>query len=623
MAETGAPQPNDKVRFVDRFLNFIEKAGNKLPDPALLFVFALVGTWVLSAFLSGTEFEVPTADGSRTESIQNQLTGKSLAHFMSEMVETFTGFHPLGVVLVALLGVGVAEESGYINACIKKMLGFTPKALLTPMLILVAIVSHTAADAGYVLVIPIGGVLFYAAGRHPIAGIAAAFAGVSGGFSANFIPSGIDPLLQGITQAAANVTDPTVQVNPLCNWLFCSISSILIIGVGWFLTDKVIEPRLQKVEIDGDPADMPKMEELTESEGKGLLWGTLALVLCLGTLAAVSLPDNSVMRSPQELKLTLTDKSTVRGVQTRDAASVRDGVVSQALGGDATLPDGAILALETGDGIRLFDLSKQDFKAHASFTAADAQDAVVIKETRRGGDVLMIPARLIDKRETIPPSLTEFSAPIMKMIVPLIFVIFLIPGIVHGYVSGTFKNHRDVIKGMSKSMSTMGYYLVMAFFAALFIKAFGDSKMGAWLAVSGADAIKSAGLPKGVTICGIIILCGAVNLLVGSASAKWALIAPIFVPMLMQLGLSPELTQAAYRVGDSTTNIITPLMPYFPLVVAFCQRYVKNTGIGTLISVMLPYSLSFFVLWTLFLLGYWALGIPLGLQASYGYTVGG
>ena len=215
--------------------------------------------------------------------------------------------------------------------------------------------------------------------------------------------------------------------------------------------------------------------------------------------------------------------------------------------------------------------------------------------------------------------ITAFSAPLMQSIVPLIFLLFLIPGTVYGYVAGTIKSHRDLIKGMSKSMETMGYYLVMIFFCAQFTAAFGRSNLGALLAVKGADFLKFLGLPGGITIVGIILLAAAVNLLVGSASGKWALLAPIFVPVLMQVGLSPELTQAGYRVGDSTTNIVTPLMPYFPLVVAFSQRWVKKTGIGTVTSLMLPYSVSLLALWTVFLLIYWAFGIPLGLQSSYTY----
>ncbi len=499
-----------------KILNWVEVAGNKLPDPAIIFAIAMLLVWVASAILDGHSFSVPAKDGVQTKTVISQLSATSLNEFFADMVKTFTGFHPLGVVLVALLGVGVAEESGFINASLKALLGVTPRALLTPMLILVAIVSHTAADAGYVLVIPLGGVIFYAAGRHPLAGIAAAFAGVSGGFSANFIPSAIDPLLQGLTQEAAGILDPSREVNPLCNWWFTSASSLLIIGLGWFITDKIVEPRLRKTEIDGDPEEMPKMEAMTPEERRGMWAGVASMVIGIGVLWALAWPEDSALRAP--------------------------------------------------DG-----------------------------------------------------SITAFQAPLMQMIVPLIFLIFLVPGVVHGYVSGTFKTHRDVIKGMSKTMSTMGYYMVMAFFASLFIYSFGKSEMGALLAVEGANILKALDLPGSVTLFGIILLCAMVNLLVGSASAKWALLAPIFVPMLMQLGISPELTQAAYRVGDSTTNIITPLMPYFPLVVAFSQRYVTKTGIGTLAAAMLPYSIVFLFAWSLFLVLFWVVGIPLGIQGVFTY----
>jgi aminobenzoyl-glutamate transport protein len=490
-------------------LGAIERLGNKLPDPAVLFIIAMFLTWLVSWWLGGHEFEIPKKGGPETQQIANQLTGAALVQFLMDMVHTFTSFHPLGVVLVALLGVGVAEKSGFIDAVIKALLGITPEVLLTPMLILVGIISHSAADAGYVLVIPLGGVIFYAAGRHPLAGIAAAFAGVSGGFSANFIPSGLDPLLQGITQEGAQILDASREVNPLCNYWFTTASSILIVLVGWYITDRMIEPRLQATEVDGDPDDMPKMEALTAAEKTGMICGGASLFLGLGVLLIFCLPEDSVFRSEGEL--------------------------------------------------------------------------------------------------------TSFSAPLMKVIVPLIFLLFIVPGIVHGYVSGRFKSHRDVIKGMSSTMSTMGYYLVMAFFASLFIYSFKESHLGALLAVKGAGVLKSLNLPVQFTIVGIILLCAFVNLVVGSASAKWALLAPIFVPMLMQLGISPELTQAAYRVGDSSTNIVTPLMPYFPLVVAFSQRYVKKAGVGTIISLMLPYSLAFLVLWTGFLLIYWGAGLPLGI----------
>jgi len=508
----GAPP----ARWTDRVLDGVERAGNRLPDPAVLFVVMLLVVWVLSKVLAPVEFTEVNPRTKEPIRVVDQLTGRSLTAFLAQMVTTFTGFHPLGVVLVALLGVGVAERSGYIHAVLKTLLGVTSPKLLTPVLILVGIVSHTAADAGYVLVIPLGGVIFHTAGRHPLAGIAAAFAGVSGGFGANFILSGIDPLLQGLTQASAQLLDPTRVVNPACNWLFTAVSSVGIILVGWILTDRVVEPRLRGVEVDGDASEMPKMEALTPAERRGLLAATASMLGSVGLLVLACLPANSPFRNA-------------------------------------------------------------------------------------AGEI------------------TRSDAPLMQGIVPLIFLLFLIPGVVHGYASGTFRKTKDVIQGMTQTMSTMGYYLVMAFFAAQFIKAFGDSQLGALLALKGAATLQALGTPATVTIVGIILLTAFVNLFVGSASAKWALLAPIFVPMLMQLGISPELTQAAYRVGDSATNIVTPLMPYFPLVVVFCERYVKGTGIGTVTSLMLPYSITFLVLWTAFLLGYWALGIPLGIQAPYAY----
>lgn len=505
-----------KKGFVNKSLDFIEKKGNKLPDPAILFFCLMIGIWIISALLSNVTFDVIDPRSQAPIEIINLLSGTSLATFLSNMVTTFTGFAPLGIVLVAMFGVGVAEHAGFINAGLKSMLSVTPKVLLTPMLILVAIVSHTATDAGYVLVIPLGGVIFYAAGRHPLSGIAAAFAGVSGGFSANFVPSGIDPLLQGFTQSAAQIINPKIELNPLNNWFFTSASTFLIIAIGWYITDKIVEPRLKSVSVEVKPEEQPTMDNLSSKEKKAFWAACFVMLICLLALFLWASPADSALRS------------------------------------------------ESGD-------------------------------------------------------LAALSAPLMRSIVPLIFIVFLIPGVVYGLMSGTFKKSKDIIDSMTKSMSGMSYYIVMAFFCALFIDAFTKSNLGALLAIKGASGLKALALPPEITIVGIILLTAFVNLFIGSASAKWALLAPIMVPMLMQLGISPDLTQASYRVGDSVSNIVTPLMPYFPLVVVYCQKYVKSTGIGTLVSMMIPYSIAFMVLWTIFLLIYWALGIPLGLQASYEY----
>lgn len=505
------------ARWGGRLLGAIEALGNRLPDPALLFLLLLFAVWGLSALLATVEFAVLHPQTGAPIAVVNLLSGTEMARFLTEMVPTFTAFAPLGIVLVALLGVGVAEHSGLIDSCLRGLLGIAAQRWLTPLVILVAVLSHTAADAGYVVVIPLAAAIFHAAGRHPLAGIAAAFAGVSGGFSANFIPSALDPLLQGITQEAGRVVDPELTVNPLCNWFFMSVSCLLVTGVGWWLTDRVVEPRLLREYPRTTAPATPASAAISVREQRGLRWAAWGLLLALAALAAAALPDGSPLRDPA-----------------------------------------------TGN-------------------------------------------------------LASVGAPLMRAIVPLIFLFFLIPGVLYGVAAGTIRSHRDVIAGMTKSMATMGYYIVMAFFAAQFIAAFSHSNLGILLAASGAGALRTLDLPPQMTMLGMILLSAFINLFIGSASAKWLLVAPVFVPMFMQLGIAPELTQAAYRIGDSSSNIITPLMPYFPLIVAFCRRYQAQAGIGTLAAMMLPYAVTLLIGWSLLLLGYWALGLPLGLQARYSY----
>ena len=516
---TGSPSEQSSG-MIDRFLNLIEVAGNKLPDPAVLFLLLMLSVWFLSWPLSLIQFDAVHPMTKEPIAVSNQVNGDGIASLLTSMVDTFVNFAPLGVVLVSLLGIGVAEHTGLIGVVIKTILGVVPKSLLTPALLLVGIGSHYAVDAGYVLVIPIGGVVFYAAGRHPLAGITAAFAGVSGGFAANFfIPSGLDPLLQGFTLTAAQLYDDNVQVSIVNNNVFTAASTLLIVSVGWFITDRIIEPRVRSMEVDGDPDQMPTFEEVRPEEKRGMY---AAITTVLIGLAAM---------------------------------------VWWASGSDSSL--------------------------------------------------------------RFEGSLLNFRAPLMQAIVPLIFLFAVVPAIVHGYVSGSVKSHKDVIKGMTNSMESMAYYLVLAFFCSLFIWMFSQTNIGLLLAIQGAGLLKALDLPGSFTIFGIVVLVGFVNLLVGSASAKWALISAVFVPMLMDLGISPDLTQAAYRVGDSSTNIITPLMPFFPLVVVFCQRYVTRTGIGTLVSLMIPYSLAFLVLWSALLVVFWTLGLPLGTDSSYVYPAGG
>ena len=513
------PNPTSSTQ-AGGFLGAVERIGNRIPDPAMLFIALLFVVWVLSWLFSYVDFSVIDPRTGAPIVVNNLLTGDAITAFMSSMVTNFSGFGPVGTVLVAMLGIGVAEHSGFINTSLRALLGVTPKMLLTPMVIFVGIISHSAVDAGYVLVIPLGGLIFYVAGRHPLAGIAAAFAGVSGGFSANPAPSSLDPLLQSLTQVGAQILDPSIEVNPLNNYYFTAISSVLIVILGWWLTDRVVEPRLKATEVDGDMSDLPAMDTLQAHERKGMWAAILVMILGLAVVFLTALPADSAWRNDE-------------------------GVI------------------------------------------------------------------------------TNFNSPIMRSIVTLIFLMFLIPGIVYGLVAGTIRNSKDMIQGMTRAMESMAYYLVIMFFIAQFVYAFNISNLGALMALEGAVLLKTLALPWYITIIGIVMLTGFVNIFVGSASGKWGLLAPIFVPMLMTLGISPDLTQAAYRVGDSSTNIITPLMPYFPLVVIYCQRYVKGTGIGTLAAMMLPYSMTFLVAWTAFLLLYTFSGIPLGVLSSYTYPAGG
>ena len=517
-AAAPAPTAGAGPTRLQRVLDGIERIGNKLPDPALLFVALLGLVALLSWLLSGVTWEVVDPRTKAPLVVNNLLDGESIAAFLSAMVNTFVTFPPLGVVLVSMLGLGIAEHTGFINAVLRALMQVTVKSLLTPMVAFVAILSHYAVDAGYVLVTPLAGVIFYAAGRHPLAGIAAAFAAVSGAYSATFIvPTSLDPMLSNITMAAAQILDPAHQVSPVNNLWFTAASSLLVVAMVWLLTDKVIEPRLvRSTPVDGDASQMPAFDALKPEERRALWFGLGSMLLATALFALVALPEGSVWRGT-------------------------------------------------------------------------------------GG------------------SLTATDAALMRSIVPLIFILFLIPGVAYGIAAGTVRSHKDVVAGMSKAMSGMGYYLVLVFFCAQFIWVFSQSNLGVLLAVEGAEFLKSAGLPVGLTLVGITLLTGTVNLLVGSASAKWTLLAPIFVPMLMQLGISPDLTQAAYRIGDSSTNIITPLLPYFPLVVVFCQKYVRNTGIGTVVALMLPFSITFLVTWSLFLFGWTALELPLGPGSSYEY----
>jgi aminobenzoyl-glutamate transport protein len=517
-----------------RFLSLVEWLGNLLPHPVTLFALFAAGVVLLSGLCSllGVSVADPRPEGTAGRAASGQIevyslmSGDGFRWIVETLVTNFTGFVPLGTVLVALLGVGVAERSGLLSAAIRGMVLAAPRQLVTMMIVFAGVVSNTASEMGYVVLIPLAATIFHAMGRHPLAGLAAAFAGVSGGYSANILIGTVDPLLAGITQEAARFLDPEYEVHAAVNWYFMFASTFLVTGLGTWVTSRIVEPRLGKYDPSraekGIEAN-PSMSRLTPIERKGLF------VAGLGAMA-VSL-----------------------------------GIVWIA-GPFPVLLRGTTLAEWTGWG--------------------------VLRNPATGG---LLPS------------------PMLRGVVALIFVFFLVPGFLYGRVTRTMRTDRDVIDAMASTMGTMGLYIVLVFFAAQFVAFFGKSNLGMIVAVWGADAIRAMGLDNPLVFIPFILMCCVVNLMLGSASAQWAVTAPIFVPMLMSIGYSPEVIQAAYRIGDSTTNIITPMMSYFGLILAFAARYDKRLGIGTLMSTMLPYCLVFIVGWiAFFYLWVFLLGWPVG-----------
>lgn len=511
-------QPSAEIHSVGGFLGWIERVGNKIPDITMLFIGAFFITCILSAICSTIHFGYIHPTTGEEIKVTNMLSPQSLVTLMTKMVSNFASFPPLSMVIVATLGIGIAQGSGYISTGLKKLLIITPKFLLTPIVILVGMLSHLAPDSGYMIIIPIAAYLFYASGKHPLAGVAASFAGIAGAFAANYTPSAIDPVIQGFTQMAAQIIDPTYEVNVLCNYFYAFGSTFAVIGSCWWVTEKITEPWCRKAcPIDAD-LDLSEegVGEITPQENKAFYIASAVLVLMLLGLFAALVPADSIFRDP--------------------------------------------------DG-----------------------------------------------------NIASFKAPVMQSIVAIIFLLVGIPGIVYGVISDTFRSSKDFTKSMEDITHTLVQLIVFYFFAAQFMYAFGASNLGALIAIAGAEFLKSLALPPQITIFGIIVFVALLNLLITSASAKWSILAPIFVPMLMSVGIAPELTQAAYRVSDSAVNVCTPMFAFYPLIIIYCQKYYKKTGVGTLSSLMLPYTITLLVVLTVMLYVFWALNIPLGFQADYVY----
>ena len=505
-------KPSTQKSYFNKFLDLVENGGNKLPHPVTLFVVMALVVVIISALAAsaGLEASYERVVNGKAETVTvkaiSLLTVEGIRRIFSEAVKNFTSFAPLGTVLVAMIGVGVAEGTGLIQTALRKLVLSTPKKLITAVVVFAGVMSNIASDAGYVVLVPLGALVFLSFKRHPLAGLAAAFAGVSGGFSANLLVGTLDPLLAGISQQSAQMFQPGYLVNATDNWYFMAVSTFLITLLGTWITERVVEPRLgaYKGEVNEDSA----LTTISKKERKGLLFAVVALAAYSALILLMVAPTNGILRSPE-------------------------------------------------------------------------------------GEILK-------------------NSAFMNGLVPIIAGAFFVPGPAFGIAAGTIRNDKDVANYMGKSMATMGGYIVLVFFAAQFVSYFSWSNLGTILAVKGADFLKSTGMTGLPLIIGFILVSAFINLFIGSASAKWAIRAPVFVPMLMALGYSPAFTQVAYRIGDSTTNIITPLMSYFAVIVAFAQKYDKNIGVGTLISSMLPYSIVFFLGWTALLIIWFLFGLPLG-----------
>ena len=508
-------QPKKSIRL----LNFIEEKGNKLPDPVTIFVIFTLLVIGLSHVLYitgiGVSFEGVNNETGQMEILNvkavSLLVPEGIAYMFSNVVTNFTSFVALGPVLIAMLGVGVAEKSGYISALMTNTVTKAPKKFVTPIVVLMGVLSSVAASVGYVVLVPLGAIIFLGFKRHPLAGLSAAFAGVAGGYSANLVLGTNDPLLSGITTEAANILDAGYIVNPTDNWFFMFVSTFLIVIIGTLVTDKLIEPKLGKYTPD---KVTDQTHAMTSLEKKGLFWANLSIIATIIAIALLVLPENGALRG-------------------------------------------------------------------------------------EGGSLI--------------------QSPFMSSIIFIMMLIFLVPGIVYGVVTKTIKNDKDIARLMAASLEMMTGFIVLIFFAAQFVAFFNYTNLGTIIAVNGASFLQSINLTGAPLLVSLILITSIIDLFIAADTAKWAIMAPVFVPMFMQMGISPEVTQVAYRIGDSSTNIISPLMPFFPLIVAFAQRYGKENGVGTILSLMLPYAIFILIGWTILFVIWYLLGIPVGPGTSLYY----
>lgn len=492
-----------KKGFINRSLDIIEKSGNKLPDPVVIFI-SLCLIILFASFVTGktgVSAKNP-ADGKVIEAA-NLLTPEGIAKIISEAVNNFATFPPLGLVLVVMIGVGVAEKTGYFETLMKYTIEKTPRKIIVPMIILVGILGNAAGDAAPIVLPPIAAMVFIKLGYHPVAGLVMAYASALGGYSASLMIGMSDALIVSFTEPAAKLVDDSVPVNAVMNYYFLCVSTVVLLIAAWFVTVKITIPRFGAYKSDVHTA----AEDVTPTERKAMIYANIALLITMVVVTFLAVPENGLLRNAK-----------------------------------------------TGSLIQ--------------------------------------------------------DSPLMNGIVPIITVLFFVPGLVYGFVAGTMRSTKKFAEMLGDAMSTMGPFIVIVFFAAQMLAYFKWSNLGTIIAIKGAEALQ--GQNGVVLILGVLALSAFINMLIGSASAKWAIMAPILVPMLMLLGFHPAFTQVIYRVGDSITNPITPMMPYLPLLLSYAQRYVKDIGLGTLIAALMPFSVAFGIFWTILLIVWYLTGLPVG-----------
>ncbi|PSL50431.1 aminobenzoyl-glutamate transport protein [Salsuginibacillus halophilus] len=500
---------SEKKGFFNKFLDIVERGGNKLPHPFMLFVYlALIIIGLSFVFnMLGMSYEDPQS--GETVAVQNMISGDGLRYMISSMLDNFTGFAPLGLVLAMMFGIGLAQKVGLIETFMKKTILNAPQRFVTFAIIFTGVVGNLASDAAFVIVPPLAAMVFYALGRHPLAGMAAGFAGVGAGFTANVIIAGTDALLSGISSEVIAPIDETAQVTPVDNYFFMIPSVLMLMVVGVFVTEKIVEPRLGKYDPSKGDEDIQnqEMEEITPEKNRGLRNAAIAGALYLIGVSLLIVPENGVLRGE----------------------------------------DGAVV-----------------------------------------------------------------DSPFFSDIVPLILFFFITVAVVYGVTVKAITATKDIPEYMAGAMKDMSGYIVLIFAASQFIAYFDWTNIGGLIAVGGADALESmdfTGLP---VIVGFVALAAVLNMFIFSGSAQWALMAPIFIPMFYYINYDPAFVQLAYRIADSSTNIITPLNPYVPMVLAFMKRYDNSAGFGSLFAIMLPYALLFLSIWTVMLIIWSLLGLPIG-----------